>query len=56
MHYRLLQRSLLLGLHPAAQQTPNSIMVKKELNVALRPKEQGDDTLLPAFKGMRLIN
>jgi len=28
----------------------------KELNMALRAKEQDDDTPLPAFKGMRLIN
>jgi len=31
-------------------------MGNKELNMALRANEQGDDAPLPAFKGMRLIN
>jgi len=30
--------------------------LNKELNLALRAKEQGDDAPLPAFKGMRFIN
>jgi len=39
------------------QPLPNvSNRIHKELHVWLRAKEQGDDTPLPAFQGMRLIN
>jgi len=34
----------------------NSNTANKELNMALRANEQGDDAPLPAFKEMRLIN
>jgi len=51
-----LQRSLLLRLNQAAQRPPNSNTANKELNMALRAKEQGDDDLLPVIQGMRLIN
>ena len=51
-----LQWSLLLQLNEVAQRPPNSNMANKELNMALRANEQGDDAPLPAFQGMRLIN